>query len=141
MTVKFCRLSNPFELRHGRRYLRELPYPLPVDLHEIQRQNLRTLLCCRVFGRAICAPHITKDRVPKRVLEIGCGSGYWSAMCHEYFSSLGQKRVSFTGLDVAPLAPDLKKQGMNWTFIQHDLRRIPFPFRDEQFDLVSQTNG
>ena len=128
-------LSNPFELRFGRRYLRELPYPLPVDVPELQRQNLRTLLCCRVFGRAVCSPNI-KHEVPKRVLEIGCGSGYWSAMCHEYFSSLGHKKVSFTGLDVAPLAPDLKKQGINWTFVQHDLRRIPLPFDDEYFDLV-----
>jgi SAM-dependent methyltransferase len=128
-------LNNPFELRHGRRYLRELPYPLPVDLHEIQRQNLRTLLCCRVFGRAVCSPEIDK-RPPKRVLEIGCGSGYWSAMCHEYLSTRGHRNVAFTGMDVAPLAPDLKRQGVNWTFVQHDLRRIPLPFDDEQFDLV-----
>ena len=128
-------LSNPFELRFGRRYLRQLPYPLPVDLAEIQRQNLRTLLCSRVFGRAVCSPGIKKE-VPKRVLEIGCGSGYWSAMCHEYFVSLGHKNVSFTGLDVAPLAPDLRKQGVNWKFVQHDLRRFPYPFEDESFDLV-----
>ncbi|KAK5172910.1 uncharacterized protein LTR77_003032 [Saxophila tyrrhenica] len=128
-------LNQPFELRHGRRYLRELPYPLPVDLHELQRQNLRTLLSCRVFGKAVCCPSIEND-VPKRVLEIGSGSAYWTTMCHEYFSSLGHKNVSFTGLDVAPLAPDLKKQGINWTFVQHDLRRIPFPFDDERFDLV-----
>ncbi|KAK3054932.1 hypothetical protein LTR09_004091 [Extremus antarcticus] len=128
-------LNQPFELRHGRRYLRELPYPLPVDLHELQRQNLRTLLCCRVFGRAVCSPSI-EDDVPQRVLEIGCGSGYWSTMCHEYFSSLGYDKVSFTGLDVAPLAPDLRKQGIDWTFVQHDLRRIPLPFDDDCFDLV-----
>jgi SAM-dependent methyltransferase len=57
-------------------------------------------------------------------------------MCHDYFSSLGHKKVSFTGLDVAPLAPDLKQQGINWTFVQHDLRRIPLPFDDDRFDLV-----
>ncbi|KAK5132852.1 hypothetical protein LTR08_008568 [Meristemomyces frigidus] len=128
-------LNNPFELRYGRRYLRELPYPLPVDLVELQRQNLRTLLSCQVFGRAICAPGATK-KVPRKVLEIGCGSAYWSSMCHEYFSSLGHPNVSFTGLDVAPLAPDLKKQGIDWTFVQHDVRRLPLPFDDEAFDLV-----
>ena len=128
-------LNSPFELRFGRRYLRELPYPFPVDLPEIQRQNLRTLLCCTVFGRTVCSPRANKA-VPKRVLELGCGSGYWSALCHDYFSSLGHKNVSFTGLDVAPLAPNLKKQGVNWTFVQHDLRRIPYPFEDDSFDLV-----
>jgi len=57
-------------------------------------------------------------------------------MCHDFFRSLGHSDVSFTGLDVAPLATDLNKQGVNWTFVQHDLRRVPFPFDDEQFDLV-----
>jgi len=128
-------LSNPFEIRHGRRYLRELAYPLPCDLAEIQRQNLRTLLGCRVFGRAVCSPTVAKT-VPQKVLEIGCGGGYWSAMCHDYFCSLGHSDVAFTGLDVAPLAPDLKKQGLNWTFVQHDIRRIPLPFDDGEFDLV-----
>ena len=128
-------LNNPFELRHGRRCLREVGYPLPCDLVEIQRQNLRTLLGCRVFGRAVCAPGATK-RVPRRVLEIGCGSGYWSSMCHEYFCSLGYPNVSFTGLDIAPLAPDLKKQGLDWTFVQHDFRRPQLPFEDDAFDLV-----
>lgn len=128
-------LNNPFELRHGRRYLRELPYPLPVDLAEMQRQNLRTLLGCRVFGKAICSPNVARN-VPRKVLEVGCGSGYWSSMCHDYFSSLGHRNVAFTGLDVASLAPDLKKQNVNWTFIQHDIRRLPLPFDDEEFDLI-----
>lgn len=129
-------LSNPFELRHGRRYLRDLPYPLPVDLAEIHRQNLKTLLKCKAFGgRAVCSPNV-KKRAPTKVLEVACGSGFWSAKCHEYFSSLGHKNVSFTGLDVAPLAPDMRKQGINWKFVQHDLRRVPWPFEDETFDFV-----
>lgn len=37
---------------------------------------------------------------------------------------------------MAPLAPDLKKQGVNWTFVQHDVRRGPWPFEDGEFDLV-----
>ncbi|KAK5107417.1 hypothetical protein LTR62_001278 [Meristemomyces frigidus] len=128
-------LNRPYELRHGRRYLRSLPYPLPVDLPEIQRQNLRTLLGCRVFGRAVCSPNVAKQ-VPQKVLELGCGSGYWSSMCHDYFSSHGFREVSFTGLDVAPLAPNFNKQGMKWTFVQHDMRRLPLPFDDEAFDLI-----
>jgi SAM-dependent methyltransferase len=128
-------LANPFELRHGRRYLRDTAYPLPCDLAEIQRQNLRTLLGCSVLGRPACAPSIEK-KVPQRVLELGCGGAYWSARCHEYFTSLGHRRVAFTGMDVAPLAPDLKKQGINWTFLQHDIRNTPWPFEDETFDLI-----
>ena len=129
-------LSNdPFELRYGRRYLRGVPYPLPVDLEEIQRQNLRTMLSCQIFGKAVCAPNATKV-IPKKVLEIGCSSAYWTSLCHEYFCSLGEPNVAFTGLDIAPLAPDLKKEGVNWTFVQHDIRKLPLPFDDEEFDLV-----
>jgi hypothetical protein len=45
--------------------------------------------------------------------------------------------VSFTGIDIAPLCPDMGKEvDMKWRFIQHDLRRTPLPFNDEEFDLV-----
>ncbi|OQO01582.1 hypothetical protein B0A48_12618 [Cryoendolithus antarcticus] len=124
-----------FELRHGRRYLRDTLYPLPVDLAEIQRQNLRTLLGCEIFGRPVCAPRVTRQ-IPQRVLDVGCGGAYWSARCHEYFTSLGRRNVAFTGIDIAPLAPDLKRQGMDWTFAQHDIRKAPWPFDDETFDLI-----
>lgn len=128
-------LAEPFELRHGRRYLRDSPYPPPCDLAEIQRQNMRTIVGCKVFGQAVCSPKVTED-VPRKVLDIGCGSGYWTTKCHEYFASRGYKNVSFTGLDVAPLAPDLNRQGINWTFVQHDIRAPPLPFDDGEFDFV-----
>lgn len=128
-------LSHPYELRHGRRFLRELPYPLPVDLPEIQRQNLRTLLSNQVFGRPVCSPSVAQ-KVPKKVLEIGCGGAYWSALCHDHFLRLGYPDVAFVGLDVAPLAPNFNLQGMNWKFVQHDVRRLPLPFDDEEFGLI-----
>jgi SAM-dependent methyltransferase len=128
-------LKQPFELRHGRRYVREIPYPLPCDLAEIQRQNLRTMIGCKVFGRALCSPNV-QESVPAKVLDVGCGSGYWAAMCNDYFLSLGVENVEFIGLDVAPLAPDLNKHGVNWKFVQHDFRRLPLPFDDGEFDLI-----
>lgn len=128
-------MKNPFELRHGRRYLRDVPYPLPCDLAETQRQNLRTLLSVSVFGHAVCSPRWDNE-APKKVLEVGCGSGYWSSMCHEYFADKGYPNVEFVGMDIAPIAPDLNKQGVNWKFVQHDVRRTPWPFEDGEFDLV-----
>jgi ubiquinone/menaquinone biosynthesis C-methylase UbiE len=127
--------STPFVLRHGRRYLRDVPYPLPCDLPELQRQNLHTLLSTSAFGRALGSTPSLKQP-PKKVLEIACGSGYWSSLCHDYLEGLGYTDVSFTGLDVVHLAGDLRKQGINWRFVQHDLRRIPLPFDDAEFDLV-----
>lgn len=128
-------LANPFELRYGRRYLRDVSYPLPCDLSEIQRQSLRTLLGVTILSKPSCSPNVAKN-VPKRVLEIGCGSAYWTSSCHEWFASLGHPDVEFTGLDFAPLAPDLKKQGVNWRFVQHDFRNYPWPFETADFDFI-----
>lgn len=144
--------SGPFASRNGRTYLADptLAYPLPVDLAELHRQSLRTLLLIQVFGAPACSPSHAA-RPPARVLEVGCGSGFWSMMCHRYFRDLGHANIAFTGLDVAPLAPgagvanggsgtprDVAKPDpeMNWRFVQHDIRQAPFPFSDGEFDLV-----
>ncbi|KAK8042215.1 S-adenosyl-L-methionine-dependent methyltransferase [Apiospora rasikravindrae] len=37
---------------------------------------------------------------PRRVLEVGCGSGVWSMLCHRYFARHGHNAVSFVGLDI-----------------------------------------
>lgn len=128
-------LSNPIVLRHGRRYLRNLPYPLPVDLPELQRQNLHSLLATSIFGRALGSTPDPQNP-PTKVLELACGSGYFSSLCHDYLSSLGCDEVSFTGLDIVPLAGDLRRQNIDWRFVQHDLRKVPLPFDDGEFDIV-----
>lgn len=131
-------MTQPFARRYGRRYLRDstLPYPLPCDLAETHRQTLRTMLLCQIFSTPVCAP-VFQETPPKKVLEVGCGSGYWSALCHEYFSKRGSPSISFTGLDIAPLALPMDKSGdMDWRFVQHDLRRLPLPFADGEFDLL-----
>ncbi|TQV95540.1 hypothetical protein V2A60_000730 [Cordyceps javanica] len=147
--------SKPFVIRNGRSYLNDtsLPYPLPADLTELHRQSMRTLLLIQVFGSPVCSPTFS-SRPPKRVLEIGCGSGFWSMMCHRYFKSRGHGNISFTGIDIAPLAPTGSMMSataagsrnaghaakpdpeMNWNFISHDLRQLPWPVEAEQFDLV-----
>jgi ubiquinone/menaquinone biosynthesis C-methylase UbiE len=131
-------LGNPFARKNGRRYLRDttLPYPLPCDLSEIHRQTLRTMLLCQVFNGPICSPAFD-SKPPKRVLEVGCGTGFWSVMCHRHFSQRGFSSISFTGIDIAPLAPRMESDDdMNWRFIQHDLRKTPLPLRDNEFNLI-----
>ena len=133
-------LSNAatlFVQRNGRRYLRDktMPYPLPFDLDELHRQTLRTLMLMRVYGAPFCSPFF-EDSAPQKVLEIACGSALWSSVCHDYFKKQGYSNISFTGLDIAPLATDHKIHGLNWRFVQHDLRNASLPFGDEEFDFV-----
>lgn len=137
---------KPFVLRNGRTYLNDatLPYPLPTDLTELHRQSMRTLLLIQVFGAPVCSPIFAK-RPPQRVLEVGCGSGFWSMMCHRYFKARGHDGICFTGIDIAPLAPNnstnetdaVKPDAeMKWNFISHDLRQMPWPVPDEEYDLI-----
>ncbi|KAH0493536.1 hypothetical protein TgHK011_000200 [Trichoderma gracile] len=140
-------LARPFVQRNGRTFLNDhtLAYPLPSDLTELHRQVLRTMLLIQVIGAPVLSPGLIK-KPPQRVLEIGCGSGFWSTMCHHYFKSRGHGGISFTGIDIAPLAPDnssstsndAMKPGadMQWRFIQHDLRQIPWPVASDEYDLV-----
>ena len=127
--------SPSFAVRNARRYLRNLPYPLPLDLTEWQRQNLSTRIRVAVLGKPVCSPW-QQVSPPRKVLDLCCGTGYWSSLCHDYFSSLGFPDVSFTGLDIIGVAPDLEKHGLNWRFVQYDIRKIPLPFDDDEFDFV-----
>ncbi|EAW10702.1 class I SAM-dependent methyltransferase [Aspergillus clavatus NRRL 1] len=129
--------SYPLVRQGDRTYLRdpENLYPLPCDLSEIHRQTLRSLMLIRVFGGPFCTPSLN-EQPPKRVLEIACGSGLWSSMCHEHFARRGHRNVSFHGIDLVSVAPDLRKKGVNWQFKRHDLRKPRLPYPDDYFDFV-----
>ncbi|KAI0014925.1 hypothetical protein F4780DRAFT_133187 [Xylariomycetidae sp. FL0641] len=134
---------KPFIVRNNRTYIHEptLAYPLPVDLAELHRQSLRTLLTFQLFGGPIISSAFT-NKPPQRVLEVGCGSAFWSMMCHRFFAQHGHSNIYFTGMDIVPLAgagldsntkPD---KDMRWRFVQHDVRKIQWPFADNEFDLI-----
>ena len=129
--------TSPFTYRYGRRFLRDVsPYLLPVDLRELNRHILRTLMLMQTFGSPFCS---TLKTPPKKILELACGSAIWSSKCHQYLKQQGHAHVSFTGVDIVPVAPDLTKHGVNWRFIRHDLRQ-PLPFEEQEFDLIFVNN-
>ncbi|KOS21954.1 Demethylmenaquinone methyltransferase [Escovopsis weberi] len=132
--------SRLFVQRNGRSYFSDPtnPYPLPTDITELHRQTMRTLLMIQLFGAPTSCSTLIK-KPPTRVLEIGCGSGFWSMMCHQYYKARGYSGISFTGIDIAPLAPETS-QGMdgemNWKFIQADLLQWPWPLPSGEYDFV-----
>ncbi|OJJ49318.1 hypothetical protein ASPZODRAFT_129754 [Penicilliopsis zonata CBS 506.65] len=131
--------AYPLVRLNDRDYLRDQDgqqqYPLPCDLPEMHRQILRSLMLLRVFGAPFCSPHLA-DHPPRRVLEIACGSGVWSGLCHDYFARRGHANIQFTGIDLVAAAPDLRKRGVHWQFKRHDLRKARLPFPDGYFDFV-----
>jgi ubiquinone/menaquinone biosynthesis C-methylase UbiE len=96
---------------------------------------MRTLVATEAFGKALCSPQVAKVK-PKRILDLACGTGLWSALCSDYLKELGFEDVEFVGMDIAPTAPNLSRQGVKWKFVQHDNRIRPYPFEDGYFDLV-----
>jgi SAM-dependent methyltransferase len=170
-TRSLTRPRPPFVTKsNGRTYLADptLPYPLPVDLHELHRQSLRTLLLFQLYGGPLCSPFFN-NKPPTRVLDVGCGYGFWSMMCHSYYSRKGFPNVHFTGLDIAALggiagmphvtgpaggpkdrvststsssasathwAEQPPDKNMRWNFVQHDIRVLPLPFAQEEFDVI-----
>lgn len=145
----------------GRRYLDDADcpgvYPLPIDLTETHRQEMLTQLGQIVFGAPFLSTRLL-EKPPRRVLDLGCDAGFWSMLCHQYFSGqLGkeergggggetleggqqQHRISFVGIDVKPPPADAdecyRALGMDWEYIQHDLSETPWPVADESFDVV-----
>lgn len=171
-TRSLSRPSRPFVTKsNGRTYLSDptLPYPLPIDLHELHRQSLRTLLLFQLFGGPLCSPFFN-NKPPARVLDVGCAYGFWSMMCHSYYSRKGFPNVHFTGIDIAPLggiagmphvtgpasgpkdrvsststsssasaghwAEQPPDKNMRWNFVQHDVRVLPLPFGENEFDVI-----
>ncbi|KAK8089906.1 S-adenosyl-L-methionine-dependent methyltransferase [Apiospora hydei] len=115
-------------VQNGRRFFSDptLAYPFPIDLKETHRQTLSTLLRLRLNGgcpvlrsdelvgtgtgpgaslssslsSVSSQQHHQNFKPPRRVLEVGCGSGVWSMLCHRYFAQHGHNAVSFVGLDI-----------------------------------------
>lgn len=137
--------KNPLVIREGRPYLNSSDdrfiYPLPVDLAETNRYIMLSLLTSAVFETPLVSPELLENP-PRRVLEVGCDSGYWSAACHQYFQSRGHQ-VSFIGIDTKPPAVTdgwHRDRGMDWEFIQWDLRDPGSPVQDGSIDLIMAMN-
>lgn len=123
------------------------PYPLPIDTMEVNRQQLFFQSVLHVLGRKpYCSPHLNLaetqfiDR-PRQVLDVACGSGTWSHMCNDYFNKQNIWFNTFHGIDLYNLSPALDKLGVDFRFVEHDIRsQTPLPFPDNHFDFIFLKN-
>jgi len=92
-----------------------------------------------VADRLVAHLEFSKIR-PRRMLDIGCGTGYFSRLLHQRF-----KRAHLTAVDIAPgmvrAAQDNHPRRMPWMahtgFVLADA--VSLPFADASFDLVGSS--
>lgn len=124
-----------FVTRNGRRYHNNesVPYCLPCDVRELSRQTLWHELNRELWG-GYSSIDFTTEKIPDRVLEVGCGSGLWSACMADEFAKMGRPDVQFVGIDLVDIHMDM--QGVDFQFVKHDFVAHSLPFADGSFDFV-----
>lgn len=139
------RRLNNLVTKAGRTYLSKadvsVPYPLPVDLAETHRQIMFGQLTCTVYDTPVLSKSLL-EKPPLRVLELGCDTAWWSATYHQYLKDKGHD-AKFVGMDIkhpSGVEESCWALGMDWTYIQHDINKIPWPIPDGSFDLVMARN-
>ncbi|KAK6355264.1 hypothetical protein TWF696_004379 [Orbilia brochopaga] len=125
-----------YHYKRTRRYAGDdsIPYPLPCDQQEVNRQNLVHHIFHEVFGTHHAAEFPQPDDIPANVLDIGCGSGLWIASMADEFAARGRPDVRFTGLDIVRNHPDMP--GVNFRFVKHNILNLPLPFAAGEFDYI-----
>ncbi|KIY71996.1 hypothetical protein CYLTODRAFT_79909 [Cylindrobasidium torrendii FP15055 ss-10] len=110
----------------------EVPYPRAYDRDVLDLDIWETALCQQICDSVTW--HVF-DIPPRKVLDIGCGTGQWILDCARLW-----KDTHFVGLDVVPLHPDLFQVGSNdlaqrVTWTQGNFLEV-LPFPNEEFDFV-----
>ncbi|KAK6537879.1 hypothetical protein TWF694_010777 [Orbilia ellipsospora] len=125
-----------YHYKRNRRYAGDdsIPYPLPCDQQEVNRQNILHHIFHEVFGTIHAAEFPKVQDIPSKVLDVGCGSGLWIASMADEFAARGRPNVHFTGLDIVRNCPDMS--GVNFRFIKHNILNLPLPFATGEFDYI-----
>ncbi|KAF3166721.1 hypothetical protein TWF106_004478 [Orbilia oligospora] len=125
-----------YHYKKNRRYAGDesIPYPLPCDQQEVNRQNLIHHIFNEVFGTIHAAEFPRFEDIPSKVLDVGCGSGLWIASMSDEFAARGKPNVQFTGLDIVRNCPDMA--GVNFRFVKHNILNLPLPFATGEFDYI-----
>ncbi|WP_376793980.1 class I SAM-dependent methyltransferase [Thermogemmatispora sp.] len=114
-------------LRGQRRYLQEHPYLLPKDLGEINRLDFQHYM----IRAALRGNYLAPIEQPRRILDVGCGTGQWAIELAQQFS-----QAEVIGLDLEQ-ARNRSSAPPNYRFVQGDVLE-GLPFEENYFDFVHQ---
>ncbi|WP_052890811.1 class I SAM-dependent methyltransferase [Thermogemmatispora carboxidivorans] len=112
----------------SRRYLDEQPYLLPKDLGEVNRLDFQHYVLRSALRGNYLAPIVQ----PRRILDVGCGTGQWAFELAQQFP-----QAEVIGLDLEPAKAKATTPPANYRFVQGDALK-GLPFENETFDFVHQ---
>ncbi|WP_376794685.1 class I SAM-dependent methyltransferase [Thermogemmatispora sp.] len=110
-----------------RRYLDTQPYLLPKDLGEVNRLDFQHY----VMRSALHGNYLAPIQQPRRILDVGCGTGQWACELAQQFP-----QAEVIGLDLEP-AKAAASLPANYRFVQGDVLK-GLPFENDTFDFVHQ---
>ncbi|KAL7269818.1 hypothetical protein RUND412_007501 [Rhizina undulata] len=120
--------NHTFE--NGRRYhgYKEGKYMVPNDEAEQDRMDLlHHCFLLAVHGKLIAAP-VGKAWKPKRILDIGTGSGIWAIDIADQYSE-----AEIIGVDLSPIQPNWVPP--NVKFEVDDVEEV-WPYQENSFDYI-----
>ncbi|MBX5450939.1 class I SAM-dependent methyltransferase [Thermogemmatispora sp.] len=113
-------------LQSERRFLQEQPYMLPKDLGEVNRLDFQHY----VLRALLRANYLAPIEQPRRILDVGCGTGQWAfELCQQF------PQAEVVGVDLEQIKATTPPS--NYRFVQGDVLR-GLPFADASFDFVHQ---
>ncbi|EUC39397.1 hypothetical protein COCVIDRAFT_16934 [Bipolaris victoriae FI3] len=103
-------------------------YPFPNDAPEIERLDMQHVILTALFHqRNYLAP--LKLKRPKRMLDIGCGTGKW---CFEMANEFPKCRVE--GIDLSPIQPKISCENVD--FFMDDITRPEWWRCTQPYDYI-----
>lgn len=117
-----------YEFENGRRYhaYKAGSYPLPNDEQELERIDIKHHVTMLLSGGNL---HIAPLLNPKRILDIGTGTGIWAIEMAEQYPD-----AQVIGIDLSPIQPQWLPQNVRFEIDDCEAKHWTWP--EDHFDYV-----